>query len=56
MADEVTFGDPNLCDIPWKDYSFDVVIGSKEEVSKPRAMQCLVPGGIYINDEGVKHL
>lgn len=56
MADEVTFGDPNLCDIPWKDYSFDVVIGSKEEVSKPRAMQCLVPGGIYINEEGVKHL
>lgn len=56
MADEVTFGDPNLCNLPWKDKSFDVVIASKEEVSSGRVSQCILPGGIYINEEGVKFL
>jgi hypothetical protein len=56
MADAVTFGDPNLCNLPWKDKSFDVVIGEKENVSSGRVLQCLAPGGIYINEEGVTDL
>ena len=56
MADEVTWGDPNLCELPWKDRSFDVVIASKERVCLTRVQQFIVSGGIYINEEGVKLL
>ena len=56
MADEVTWGDPNLCNLPWKDNSFDVVISTRENVSSGRVKQCVVPGGINIDEEGVKNL
>jgi ubiquinone/menaquinone biosynthesis C-methylase UbiE len=56
MADEVTWGDPNLCSLPWPDQSFDIVIAEKSTVSTGRVMECLVPGGIYINEEGVTAL
>ena len=56
MADEVTFGDPNLCTLPWPDQSFDIVIGEKALVSLGRVAECLSPGGIYINEEGANRL
>lgn len=56
MADEVTWGEVNTCELPWKDNSFDIVLAIKENISIGKVMQCIVPGGIYINDEGVKRL
>ncbi|SFQ14263.1 Glycosyltransferase, GT2 family [Butyrivibrio proteoclasticus] len=51
MADEVAWGDLNLCRLPWKDHSFDVALIDRNDVCKVRASQYIKQNGIII-DEG----
>ena len=56
LADEVSWGNLNLCRLPWSDHSFDVALISRNEVCKVRASQYVKNDGIIIDEESLEEV
>ncbi len=50
IVDDVVWGEQNTVRLPWKKHSFDVVLAETAYVSKGRIAECMVPGGVHIDN------